>query len=80
MELKKALVSSPVLGYPLDEGPYLLDCDASGNAIGAVLAQCQEGVERVISYGSRVLSKAEMNYSVTRRELLSVVYFMKYFR
>ena len=78
--LKAALTSPPVLGMPNDTDPFVLDTDASNWAIGAVLSQKQEGTERVIAYASRKLSKAEMNYCVTRRELLAIVFFLKYFR
>ena len=79
-ELKRRLVSSPILALPADEGQYILDTDASAYAIGAVLSQVQEGQEKVISYASRLLSTAERNYNVTRRELLAVIYFLKEFR
>ena len=38
------------------------------------------GEEKVISFGSRSLSKEERNYCVTRKELLAIVYFMNYYR
>ena len=59
---------------------YVLDTDASLQALGAVLSQVQDGVERVISYGSKILSAAERNYCVTRLELYAVVYFLKKYR
>lgn len=78
--LKEALTSAPVLAMPDDESPWLLDTDASNSAIGAVLSQMQNGVERVVAYASRKLSKCELNYCVTRKELLAVVHFVKYFK
>lgn len=54
--------------------------DASGTGIGGVLSQMQDERERVISYASRAMNKAERNYCVTEGELLAVVYFMQYFR
>jgi len=79
-ELKSALTSPPVLAMPCDEGDFTLDTDASNDSIGAVLSQCQNGVERVITFGSRSLDKRERNYCVTRKELLAVVHFLRYFK
>jgi hypothetical protein len=78
--LKDALTMAPVLGMPNERDTFLLDTDASDEAIGAVLSQLQDGREVVIAYASRRLSQAERNYCVTRRELLAVVAFVKYFR
>ena len=74
-------MSTPILAYPNFKKPFLLDTDASDSGIGAVLSQVDEaGLEHVIAYGSRSLTKAERRYSVTRRELLAVVTFVKHFR
>ena len=60
---------------------FVLDTDGSDVGIGAVLSQKQtDGSERVIAYASRVLSKPERRYCVTRKELLPAVNFIKYFR
>ena len=79
-KLKEALVSPPIMAYPLDSGEYFLDCDASDYCIGGVLSQIQDGEEKVIAYGSKMLNKAERNYCVTDKELLSIRYFVEYFR
>ncbi|CAC5413534.1 unnamed protein product [Mytilus coruscus] len=57
--LKQQFVSPGILAYPRDEGEYILDTDASDDAIGAVLQQVQYGELKVIAYGSRTLNKAE---------------------
>lgn len=44
-----------------------------------VLSQVQNGVERVIAYTSRTLSKVELSYETTRKELLSTVFGLKQF-
>jgi len=78
--LKEALISSPALALPGDEGIYVFDTDASNFSVGAVLSQKQDGEERVIAYASKALSRYERNYCVTRREMLAVVYYMRAFR
>jgi len=77
--LKSALTTAPVLGYPRDEGTFVLDTDASLYGVGAVLSQVQDGEERVLSYVSKKLSKSQVNYCTTKRELLAVVLFTKHF-
>ena len=78
--LKARLIQSPILSSPNFNEPFILDTDASNTAIGAVLSQVIDGQERVVAYASRALSKQERKYCVTRKELLAVVYFVKYFR
>ena len=77
--LKEALVSPPVLALPVfsEEAPsFVLDVDASGAAVGGSLMQG----DRVIANASRVLTKSERQYSVTKRELLAVVWATSHFR
>lgn len=78
--LKHKLTTSPVLGHPDLSKEFILDTDASRDAIGAILSQEQDGHEKVIAYASRTLSKSERSYCVTRKELLAVVHFVKGFR
>ena len=78
--LKTHLTEAPILALPNDIGSFILDTDASGESIGGVLSQVQDGAERVICYGSRVCSPAEQNYDVTKRELLAIVHFLKTYR
>ena len=73
MNLRQALQTPPILAFPRTYLPFILDTNASDHGLGAVLSQIQEGIERLIAYYSRVLSKAERNYCVTRCELLAVV-------
>ena len=78
--LKTALTTTPILRFPVPDAPYILNTDASLTGIGAVLSQLIDGQEKVLGYASCTLNKAEQNYCVTRRELLAVVRFVKYFR
>lgn len=77
--LKNKLISAPILSFPNDTDPFVLDTDASNCGVGAVLSQVQDGQERVIEYFSKTLQKAERNYCVTRKELLAVVLATKHF-
>ena len=78
--LKEKLIGSDVMAYPQEEGLFILDTDASDTQIAGVLSQMQGGVERVISYGSRTLNKAEKNYCITDKELLAIRHFVEYYR
>ena len=78
--LKAALTSAPILAYPMPNGQFILDTDASAFALDAVLSQEQEGTERVVAYASKSLKRAERNYCVTRREMLAVINFLKKFK
>ena len=78
--LKQLLVTAPVLAYPLSEGEYILDTDASNFAVGAVLSQVQNGEERVIAYASQTLNHSQQNYCTTKKELLAVVKFVEHFK
>jgi hypothetical protein len=76
-ELKNQLVSSPILAHPDFSKTFILDTDASNEAIGAVLSQEIDGKERPIAFASRTLTKPERRYCATRKELLAVVFFVK---
>eukprot|EP00731_Ephydatia_muelleri_P000886 Em0001g886a len=68
-ELRKRLVSSPVLAYPDYERRFILDTDASDVGIGAVLSQVSDcGSERVIAYASRSLTRPEQRQYLLGRE------------
>jgi len=57
-KLQQQLVSPPILAFSDYQKPFILDTDASNLGISAVLLQVHDdGCERVIAYGSRVLSK-----------------------
>ncbi|XP_055997862.1 uncharacterized protein LOC130047262 [Ostrea edulis] len=78
--LRNRLISAPILAHPDFTIPFILDTIASDMAMGAVLSQIQDGEEKVTCYASRCLSKTERKYCVTRKELLAIVHFVKYFR
>ena len=65
-----ALISSPILGFPIIN---YLHTNASNKAVGAVLSQSQDCMEKVIAYLSKTMNRHERSYCVTRKELLAVV-------
>ena len=58
-QLKEVLTGPVIMVYPTDDGEVILDTDASLDEVRAVLFQVQDGVECVLSYDSRTLSKPE---------------------
>ena len=51
------------MAYPDIDSAYVLHTDASEMGLGAVLYQEQNGILRVIAYGSRTLTPAEKKIS-----------------
>ena len=80
-QLKKLLTEAPVLAFPEFDRGFLLETDASGIGLGAVLAQKQDdGTVRPVAYVSRTLQPHERNYGVTELEALGVVWVVRHFR
>ena len=74
------LIKAPVLAFPKEDLPYIVDTDASDYGIGGVLSQYIEGTEHVIAYYSKSLNPAQQKYCTTRRELLAVVATLDHFK
>ena len=78
-QLKQELLQAPILAYADYTQPFILYTDASNLGLGAVLAQEQEGMEKVIAYASRSLHPTERNdanYSSFKLELLALKWAM----
>ena len=55
-------------------------CDASDYAVGAVLCQTKDTKHHVITYASKTLIGAQLNYATTEKELLAIVIAIDRFR
>lgn len=74
LQIKEALVMSPILCCPDYSLPFVVGTDASGFGIGAVLSQPHPDGDRVVCFLSRSLTRQERNYSTTERECLAVLW------
>lgn len=77
--LKKIISTDQVLAYPQFDKPFILTTDASKYAIGAVLSQMQDGVERPIAFASRTLNDTETTYGTTEQEALAIIWAVRKF-
>ena len=75
-ELKRRLVSAPILTIPNGSGGLIIYSDASKKGLGCVLIQ--HG--RVVAYASRQLKPYEQNYPTHDMELSTVVFALKIWR
>ena len=78
--LKKALTSAPIIQPPDWLRPFKIMCDASDFAVGAVLGQTKDRKHHAISYASKTLSGPQLNYAITKKELLAVIFTIDKFR
>ena len=71
--LKAACLQAPILAFPDFNKPFLLETDASGRGLGAVLSQKQADRQyHPIAYASRVMNKTEQRYHSNKQEFLTL--------
>lgn len=73
-ELNKRLISAPIIVTPNWNSPFELMCDASDYAVGAVIGQRRNKVFHPIYYASRTLTGAQRNYTLTKKELFTIIF------
>ena len=71
--LKAACLQAPILAFLDSDKPFLLEMDASGKGLGAVLSQKQaDGWYYPIAYTSRVMNKTKQRYHSNKQEFLTL--------
>lgn len=69
-KLKEVMSSCPILALPDFNQPFVLECDASSEEIGAALMQNKHP----INYESRKLNNAERLYSIHDKNMLAIMH------
>ncbi|KAE8690049.1 hypothetical protein F3Y22_tig00110929pilonHSYRG00045 [Hibiscus syriacus] len=75
-DLKKVVISEPVLTLPDLEKPLEVETDASDYAIGGVLLQDKH----LVAFESRKLNETEARYTAPEKELLAVIHCLRIWR
>ena len=71
--LKAACLQAPILSFPDFTKPFLLEMDASGRGLVAVLSQKQaDGRYHPIAYASHVMNETEQRYHSNKQEFLAL--------
>ena len=71
-ELKRTVISAPVLRQFNDTAPITVTTDASKYALGGVMEQSFEDGTHPVAFTSRTLNPAEQNYAAHDLELLGI--------
>jgi len=77
--LKTELTSAPIIRPPDWNLAFEVMCDAFDYTIGVVLGQRVDKLSHVICYASKTLNDAQLNYSTTEKELLTVFFVLDRF-
>jgi hypothetical protein len=78
--LKHQLSIVPILRGPDWTLPFHISSDASDTAIGVVLGQEENHLPYAIYFINKNMTPAELNYTVTKKEFLAVIYAINKFR
>lgn len=80
-DIKKALITAPVLRHPDFNQPFIIDVDACIVGLGAILMQKdKDGREYVIAYASRKVTTDESKWAVRELEALAIIWGCEQYR
>ena len=72
-DLKRLCTTAPILVYVDFTQPFKLHTNACGSGLGSVLYQThKDGMDAVIAYASRSLTKAKSHYPIHKLEFLAL--------
>ena len=81
--MKLALADATTFAAPNKQGRFVLDTDASTVAIAGILPQEQEyngkTILRPIVYGSKSLTRTQLNYGALKFKMHALFYFVEKF-
>ncbi|XP_070050320.1 uncharacterized protein [Nicotiana tomentosiformis] len=75
--LKFKLTTTPIIIAPDWSLPFELMCDASDVAVGAFLGKRINKIFHPVYYASKTMNDAQVNYTVTEKELIAIVFAME---
>ncbi|XP_070012977.1 uncharacterized protein [Nicotiana sylvestris] len=75
--LKYMLTTTPIINAQNWSLPFELMCDASDMAVGVVLGQRINKIFHPVYYASKTMNDTQVNYTVTEKELLAIVFTME---
>jgi hypothetical protein len=78
--LKHQLATAPILRGPYWALPFHISFDASDTTIGDVLGQEENHLPYAIYFISKNMNPIELNYTVTEKDFLAVIYAINKFR
>lgn len=77
--VKALLCSPPLLATPHFDMPFKLYMDASGVGAGSILIQADNfGIERPVSFFSKIFTLCQKNYTVIEKEALALVGWLRF--
>ena len=72
--LRDALTNAPVLAHYQSNLPIEVRTDASGYGVGAVILEQHGKNWKAVAYVSRQMNKHELNYTISEKESLAIVF------